>query len=88
MDMDETLYNNRHIGGVPVFPALSIVKEWGQRKDRHSIHRPRLRSGRRAGLCGSAFSPDKEKGVVVSGNAASGFNTLGAAVSAAKACRL
>ena len=24
LDMDETLYNNRHIGGVPLFPALGI----------------------------------------------------------------
>jgi 2-methylcitrate dehydratase PrpD len=87
MDMDETLYNNRHIGGVPFFPALSIgerVKASGKAIILSTALGYDLAA--RAGLCGSAFSPDKEKGVVVSGNAASGFNTLGAAVSAAKAC--
>ncbi len=87
MDMDETLYNNRHIGGVPVFPAVSIgerVKASGKTVILSTALGYDLAA--RAGLCGSAFSPDKEKGVVVSGNAASGFNTLGAAASAAKAC--
>lgn len=87
MDMDETLYNNRHIGGVPVFPAISLgerVKASGKTVILATALGYDLAA--RAGLCGSAFSPDKEKGVVVSGNAASGFNTLGAAASAAKTC--
>jgi 2-methylcitrate dehydratase PrpD len=87
MDMDETLYNNRHIGGVPVFPATSIGERVGA-SGKTVILATALGYdlAARAGLCGSAFSPDKEKGVVVSGNAASGFNTLGAAASAAKTC--
>ena len=87
MDMDETLYNNRHIGGVPVFPAISL----GERVEANGktvILATALGYdlAARLGLCGSAFRPDKEKGVVISGNAASGFNTFGAAAAAAKTC--
>jgi 2-methylcitrate dehydratase PrpD len=87
MDMDETLYNNRHIGGIPVFPALSLgerVKADGKTIILAAALGYDLAA--RLGLCGSAFRPDKEKGVVVSGNAASGFNSFGAAIAAGKTC--
>jgi 2-methylcitrate dehydratase PrpD len=87
MDMDETLYNNRHIGGISVFPAISLgerVKADGKTIILAAALGYDLAA--RLGLCGSAFRPDKEKGVVISGNAASGFNTFGAAAAAAKTC--
>lgn len=87
MDMDETLYNNRHIGGISVFPAISLgekVKADGKTMILATALGYDLAA--RMGLCGSAFRPDKDKGVVISGNAASGFNTFGAAAAAAKIC--
>ena len=86
LDMDETLYNNRHIGGVPLFPALSVgerVEASGQ-----DIVLATLLGydfAARAGICGSSFRPDPVKGVVVSGSAGMGFNTFAAAISAARA---
>ncbi len=87
MDMDETLYNNRHIGGISVFPAISLgerVKADGKTVILATALGYDLAA--RMGLCGSAFRPDKKKGVAISGNAASGFNTFGAAAAAAKTC--
>jgi len=87
MDMDETLYNNRHIGGISVFPAISLgEKIKGDGKTVILATALGYDLAARMGLCGSAFRPDKEKGVVISGNAASGFNTFGAAAAAAKIC--
>lgn len=85
LDMDETLYNNRHIGGVPLFPALSV----GERvmvtgKDVILATALAYDFAARSGICGSSFRPDPEQGVVVSGNAGMGFNTFAAAVAAAK----
>ena len=85
LDMDETLYNNPHIGGVPLFPALSIgerVRATG--KDVILATALAYDFAARCGICGSAFRPDREEGVVVSGNAAMGFNTFAAAIAAAK----
>ena len=87
MDMDETLYNNRHIGGISVFPAISLgerVKADGKAVILATAMGYDLAA--RMGLCGSGFRADKEKGVAISGNAASGFNTFGAAAAAAKTC--
>ncbi len=85
IDMDETLYNNRHIGGVPLFPALSAGERVGATgKDVILATALAYDFGARCGLCGSSFRPDPEKGVVVSGNAAMGFNTFAATISAAK----
>jgi 2-methylcitrate dehydratase PrpD len=85
LDMDETLYNNRHIGGVPFFPALSAAERVGA-AGRDVILATVLAYdfAARSGVCGSSFRPDPEKGVVISGNAAMGFNTFAAAVAAAK----
>jgi 2-methylcitrate dehydratase PrpD len=89
LDMDETLYNNRHIGGVTLFPALSVGERAGATgQDIILATALAYDFGARCGLCGSSFRPDREKGVVVSGNAAMGFNTFAAAISAAKAFQL
>jgi 2-methylcitrate dehydratase PrpD len=85
LDMDETLYNNRHIGGVALFPALSVgerVRATGG--DVILATALAYDFAARSGFCGSAFRPDAEKGVVVSGHAAMGFNTFAAAIAAAK----
>jgi 2-methylcitrate dehydratase PrpD len=85
LDMDETLYNNRHIGGVPLFSALSVgerVKATG--KDIILASVLAYDFGARCALCGSSFRPNPEKGVVVSGNGTMAFNTLAAATAAAK----
>jgi 2-methylcitrate dehydratase PrpD len=88
LDMDETLYNNRHIGGVPLFPALSIGERVGATgKDVILATALAYDFAARSGICGSSFRPDKEKGVVVSGNAAMGFNTFAAAIAAALTLR-
>lgn len=85
LDMDETLYNNRHIGGVALFPALSV----GERatvsgKDVILATALAYDFAARCGICGSSFRPHPEQGVVVSGNAGMGFNTFAAAIAAAK----
>ncbi len=88
LDMDETLYNNRHIGGTALFPALSVgerVRATG--KDIILATALAYDFGARSGMCGSAFRPDPEKGVVVSGNAAMGFNTFASVIAAAKVCK-
>ncbi len=88
IDMDETLYNNRHIGGVPLFPALSVGERVGATgKDIILATALAYDFAARCGLCGSSFRPDPEKGVVVSSNAAMGFNTFAATISAAKIFR-
>jgi 2-methylcitrate dehydratase PrpD len=85
LDMDETLYNNRHIGGVPLFPALSVAERVGAAgKDVILATVLAYDFAARSGVCGSSFRPDPEKGVAISGNAAMGFNTFAAAVAAAK----
>jgi 2-methylcitrate dehydratase PrpD len=89
MDFDETLYNNRHIGGVPLFPAWSIgerVKASG--RDIIVATLLGYDFAARAGICGSSFRPDPVKGVAVSGSAGMGFNTFAAAVAAAKTFKL
>jgi 2-methylcitrate dehydratase PrpD len=88
LDMDETLYNNRHIGGVPFFPALSAAERVGATgKDVILATALAYDFAARSGVCGSSFRPDPEKGVVISGNAAMGFNTFAAAVAAGKVFR-
>jgi len=85
LDMDETLYNNRHIGGVPVFPALSAGERVkGTGKDIILATVLAYDFAARSGICGSSFRPDPEQGVAVSGNASMGFNTFAAAIAAAK----
>ena len=85
LDMDETLYNNRHIGGVPFFPALSGGERVGATgKDVILATVLAYDFAARSSVCGSSFRPDPEKGVAISGNAAMGFNTFAAAVAAAK----
>jgi 2-methylcitrate dehydratase PrpD len=88
LDMDETLYNNRHIGGVPLFPALSVgerVRASG--KDVIIATLLGYDFAARAGICGSSFRPDPKQGVAVSGSAGMGFNTFAAAIGAAKTFR-
>jgi len=85
LDMDETLYNNRHIGGVPLFPALSVGERvMGTGKDIILATAMAYDFAARSGICGSSFRPDPEQGVAVSGNAGMGFNTFGATIAAAK----
>ena len=85
LDMDETLYNNRHIGGVPLFSALSVGERvMGTGKDIILATAIAYDFAARSGICGSSFRPDPEQGVAVSGNAGMGFNTFGAAIAAAK----
>ena len=85
LDMDETLYNNRHVGGVPFFPALSVAERLSATgKDVILATVLAYDFAARSGVCGSSFRPDREKGVSISGNAAMGFNTFAAAVAAAK----
>jgi 2-methylcitrate dehydratase PrpD len=85
LDFDETLYNNRHIGGVPVFPALSVGERVGASgKDIILATLLGYDFAARAGLCGSSFRPDPKNGVVVAGSAGMGFNTFGSAISAAR----
>ena len=85
LDMDETLYQTRHIGGVPLFSALS-VGERIQATGKDVILATVLAYdfGARSALCGSIWRPDPEKGVVSSIYGSSGFNTLASAVAAAK----
>jgi 2-methylcitrate dehydratase PrpD len=88
LDMDETLYNNRHIGGAPFFPALSIAERVeATGKDIILATALAYDFAARSSICGSSFRPDPEKGVAISGNAAMGFNTFAAAVAAAKVFR-
>ena len=85
LDMDETLYNNRHIGGAPFFPALSAAERIGATgKDIILATALAYDFAARSSICGSSFRPDPKKGVVIGGNAAMGFNTFAAAVAAAK----
>ena len=85
LDMDETLYHTRHIGGVPFFTALSVgerVKATG--KDIILATLLAYDFGARCALCGSIWRRDREKGVVSSLYGGSGFDTLASAVAAAK----
>jgi 2-methylcitrate dehydratase PrpD len=85
LDMDETLYQTRHIGGVPLFSALSVGERAGATgKDIILATVLAYDFGARSALCGSIWRPDPEKGVVSSIYGSSGFNTLAAAVAAAK----
>jgi 2-methylcitrate dehydratase PrpD len=84
VDMDETLYNNRHIGGVPLFPALGVGERVGATgKDIIRATALAYDFAARCGMCGSSFRSDPVEGVAVSGNAAMGFNTFAAAIAAA-----
>jgi len=88
LDMDETLYQTRHIGGVPLFSALSVgerVEATG--KDVILATVLAYDFGARSALCGSIWRPDPEKGVVSSMYGSSGFNTLASAIGAAKIFR-
>jgi 2-methylcitrate dehydratase PrpD len=85
LDMDETLYQTRHVGGVPLFSALSVgerVEATG--KDVLLATVLAYDFGARSALCGSIWRPDPDKGVVSSIYGSSGFNTLASAVAAAK----
>lgn len=85
LDMDETLYQTRHIGGVPFFSALSVGERVGVTgKDVILATVLAYDFGARCALCGSIWRPDQEKGVVSSIYGSSGFNTLAAAIAAAK----
>ena len=85
LDMDETLYQTRHIGGVPLFSALSVGERNGATgKDIILATVLAYDFGARSALCGSIWRPDPEKGVVSSLYGSSGFNTLASAVAAAK----
>ena len=85
LDMDETLYNNRHSGGVPFFPALSGGERNGATgKDVILATVLAYDFAARSSVCGSSFRPDPEKGVIISGNAAMGFNAFAAAIAASK----
>jgi 2-methylcitrate dehydratase PrpD len=85
LDMDETLYQTRHIGGVPLFSALSVGERAGATgKDIILATVLAYDFGARCALCGSIWRPDPEKGVVSSIYGSSGFNTLASAVAAAK----
>ncbi|HEY97182.1 MAG TPA: MmgE/PrpD family protein [Dehalococcoidia bacterium] len=85
LDMDETLYQTRHIGGVPFFSALSVGERAGA-TGRDVILATVLAYdfGARCALCGSIWRPDPERGVVSSIYGSSGFNTLAASIAAAK----
>lgn len=84
LDFDETLYNNRHIGGVPLFPALSVGEMIGSSgKDVILATVLAYDFAARSGICGSSFRPDPEQGLVVGSNAAMGFNAFAAAIAAA-----
>ena len=89
LDMDETLYNNRHIGGVPLFPALSVGERTGATgKDIILATVLAYDFAARSGICGSSFRPDPVQGVAVSGSAGMGFNTFAAAIAAGKTFKL
>ena len=77
IDMDETMYQTRHIGGVPLFSALSVGERVGTTgKDVLLATVLAYDFGARSALCGSIWRPDPEKGVVSSIYGSSGFNTL------------
>jgi 2-methylcitrate dehydratase PrpD len=85
LDMDETLYQTRHVGGVPLFSALSVAERVGATgRDVLLATVLAYDFGARSALCGSIWRPDPEKGVVSSIYGSSGFNTLASAVAAAK----
>ena len=85
LDMDETLYQTRHIGGVPFFSALSVGERIGVTgKDVILATVLAYDFGARCALCGSIWRPDPEKGIVSSIYGSSGFNTLAASIAAAK----
>lgn len=89
LDMDEVLYGTRHIGGVPVFPALNggeRVKATG--KDVILATALAYDFGARCGLCGSTFQLDPEKGVIISDYGTMAYNTFAAAVAAARIFKL
>ncbi len=84
LDMDETMYQTRHIGGTPMFAALSVgerVEASGKEIILATVLGYDL--GARSALCGSIWRADPEKGVVSSSYGSSGFNTLAAAAAAA-----
>jgi 2-methylcitrate dehydratase PrpD len=84
IDMDETLYQTRHVGGVPLFSALSVGERVGATgKDILLATVLGYDFGARSALCGCIWRPDPEKGVVSSIYGGSGFNTLASAISAA-----
>jgi 2-methylcitrate dehydratase PrpD len=83
LDMDETMYQTRHVGGVPFFTALSVGERVGT-AGRDIILSTVLAYdlAARSALCGSIWRPDPEKGVVSSIYGSSAFNTLAAAAAA------
>jgi 2-methylcitrate dehydratase PrpD len=85
LDMDETLYQTRHIGGVPLFSALSVGERVGATGGDIILATVLgYDLGARSALCGSIWRPDPEKGVISSIYGSSGFNTLASAVAAGK----
>jgi 2-methylcitrate dehydratase PrpD len=83
LDMDETMYQTRHIGGVPFFTALSVGERVGATgKDIILATVLAYDLAARSALCGSIWRPDPEKGVVSSIYGSSAFNTLAAAAAA------
>ena len=84
LDMDETMYQTRHIGGIPMFAALSVGERVGATgKDIILATVLAYDLGARSALCGSIWRTDPEKGVVSSSYGSSAFNTLAAAAAAA-----
>ncbi|OGO43276.1 MAG: hypothetical protein A2Z05_05025 [Chloroflexi bacterium RBG_16_60_22] len=84
LDMDETMYQTRHIGGVPLFTALAVGERVGATGKEIILATVLAYDlGARSALCGSIWRPDPEKGVVSSLYGSSGFNTLAAAAAAA-----
>ena len=83
LDMDETMYQTRHVGGVPFFTALALGERVGATsKDVILATVLAYDLAARSALCGSIWRPDPEKGVVSSVYGSSAFNTLAAAASA------
>jgi 2-methylcitrate dehydratase PrpD len=83
--MDETMYQTRHIGGVPFFSALSVGERVGATgRDVLLATVLGYDLGARSALCGSIWRPDPEKGVVSSLYGSSGFNTLASAAAAGR----
>ena len=89
LDADEIFYSTKHIGGIPLFPSLSLG-EHSHASGKEVIAAVALAYdfAARVGFCGSIFKNDPEKGFMASGGGTMAFGTFSAAVSAAKMLKL
>ncbi len=89
LDMDEVFYSTRHIGGVPVFPALSLGEsKKASGKDIIVATALAYDFAARCSFCGMIFLPDPEKVMIASNVSTMAFCTISAAVAAAKILKL